>query len=167
MRPTLFRSDVLRRHLLQAKMATLGELKRALGTQVDLTVFRKLKQLDYLTSYSHRARYYTLRQIARFDADGLWSYDAVWFSGHGTLLATAEAWVQHSARLFRRRTGRMPACRNAGRALSARRAAPDRSPTGLRFVSYIAPAIRSSVADNSWHAAASSRSPPWWMPPDW
>jgi len=96
MRPTLFRSDVLRRHLLQAKMATLGELKRALGTQVDLTVFRKLKQLDYLTSYSHRARYYTLRQIARFDADGLWSYDAVWFSGHGTLLATAEAWVQHS-----------------------------------------------------------------------
>jgi len=40
-------------------MATLGELKRALGTQVDLTVFRKLKQLDYLTSYSHRARYYT------------------------------------------------------------------------------------------------------------
>src|SRR5258705_140699 len=96
MRPTLFRSDVLRRHLLQAKMATLGELKRALRTQVDLTVFRKLKQLDYLTSYSHRARYYTLRQIARFDADGLWSYDAVWFSGHGTLLATAEAWVQHS-----------------------------------------------------------------------
>jgi hypothetical protein len=96
MRPTFFHSDVLRKHLLQAKMATLDELKRALGTQVDLTVFRKLKQLDYLTSYSHRARYYTLRQIARFDADGLWSYDAVWFSRHGTLLATVEAWVQHS-----------------------------------------------------------------------
>src|SRR5260370_12362821 len=96
MRPTLFRSDVLRRHLLQAKMATLGELKRALGTQVDLTVFRKLKQLDYLTSYSHRARYYTLRQIARFDADGLWSCDAVCFSRHGTLLPTAAVWWQHS-----------------------------------------------------------------------
>lgn len=96
MRPTLFYSDVLRQHLLQAKMANLDELKRALGTQVDLTIFRKLKQLDYLTSYSHRARYYTLRPIARFDADGLWSHQGVWFSRHGTLLATAAAWVQHS-----------------------------------------------------------------------
>jgi len=96
MRPTFFHSNVLRQHLLKANMATLEELKRALGTQVDVTVFRKLKQLDYLTSYSHRARYYTLRQIARFDADGLWSKEAVWFSRHGTLLANAEAWVQHS-----------------------------------------------------------------------
>src|SRR5260370_415773 len=96
MRPTLFHSDVLRQHLLQAKMATLEELKRALGTPVGLTVFRKLKQLDYLTSYSHRARYYTLRQIARSDAYGLWFHEGVWFSRHGTLLATAEAWVQHS-----------------------------------------------------------------------
>jgi hypothetical protein len=96
MRPTFFYSDVLRQHLLGTKMATLDELKRALGTSVDLTVSRKLKQLNSLTSYSHRARYYTLRQIARFDADGLWSHEGVWFSRHGTLLATAEAWVQHS-----------------------------------------------------------------------
>jgi hypothetical protein len=96
MRPTFFHSNVLRQHLLKAKMATLEELKRVLGTPVHLTVFRKLKQLDYLSSYSHRARYYTLRQIARFDADGLWSQEGVWFSRHGTLLATAEAWVQHS-----------------------------------------------------------------------
>jgi hypothetical protein len=96
MRPTFFHSNVLRQYLLQAKIATLDELKRVLGTPVDLTVFRKLKQLDSLTSYSHRARYYTLRQVARFDADGLWSQEAVWFSRHGTLLATAEAWVEHS-----------------------------------------------------------------------
>ncbi len=97
MRPTFFHADVLRQYLLQDKMATLDELKRALGTQVDLTVFRKLKQLDYLTSYSHRARFYTLRQIPRFAADGLWSLEGVWFSRHGTLLATAEVWVQHSS----------------------------------------------------------------------
>ena len=52
MRPTSFHSEVLRQHLLRAKMATLDELKRSLGTPVGLTVFRKLKQLDYLTSYS-------------------------------------------------------------------------------------------------------------------
>jgi hypothetical protein len=61
---------------LRSKIATLDELKlkQALGTVVDVTVFRKLKPLDYLTSYSHRGRYYTLREVARFDDKGLWSH---------------------------------------------------------------------------------------------
>jgi integrase len=73
MRPLSFRPDELRALLLRNKIATLDELKLALGTPVDVTVFRKLKPLDYLTSYSHRGRYYTLREIARFDDYGLWS----------------------------------------------------------------------------------------------
>jgi hypothetical protein len=32
--------------LLRSKIATLDELKQALGTSVDVTVFRKLKPLD-------------------------------------------------------------------------------------------------------------------------
>jgi hypothetical protein len=96
MRPTSFRSEALRQRLLHNPIATLDELKQTLGTHVDVTVFRKLKPLDYLTSYSHRGRYYTLRQLVRFDADGLWSHASVWFSRHGTLLATAEAWVNQS-----------------------------------------------------------------------
>lgn len=98
MRPLSFRSDELRALLLRNKMATLGELKQALGTSVDVTVFRKLKPLDYLTSYSHRGQYYTLREIARFDDKGLWSQADVWFSRFGTLLATAEAFVNRSSR---------------------------------------------------------------------
>lgn len=70
-------------------VATLPELKAALGTEVDLTVFRKLATLDYTTSYSHRGAYYTLNSIARFDAQGLWSYQDVHFSRYGTLLDTA------------------------------------------------------------------------------
>jgi hypothetical protein len=69
-------------------VATLPELKAALGTEVDLTVFRKLAPLDYTTSYSHRGAYYTLQSIARYDAQGLWSYQDVRFSRHGTLLDT-------------------------------------------------------------------------------
>ena len=61
MRPLTFRSDELRSLLLRNKIATLDELKQALGTPVDVTIFRKLKSIDYLTSYSHRGRYYTLR----------------------------------------------------------------------------------------------------------
>ena len=98
MRPLSFRSDELRSLLLRSKIATLDELKQALGTAVDVTVFRKLKPLDYLTSYSHRGRYYTLREIARFDDKGLWSQSDVWFSRFGTLLATAEAFVNRSPR---------------------------------------------------------------------
>jgi hypothetical protein len=97
MRPLSFSPDSLRKLLLHDKIATLPDLKRALGTDVDLTVFRKLKQLDYLTSYSHRGRFYTLREIARFRADGLWSCDPAWFSRYGTLLATAEAFIRSSA----------------------------------------------------------------------
>ena len=87
MRPLSFRSDELRSLLLRNKIATLDELKQALGTPVDVTIFRKLKPLGYLTSYSHRGRDYTLREIARFDDNGLGSQAAAWFSRFGTLLA--------------------------------------------------------------------------------
>lgn len=82
-----------RKLLLERKIATLAELKDALGTPVDLTVLRKLKPLGYLTSYSHSGRFYTLEEIADFDEQGLWSFGQVWFSKHGTLLSTAEHFV--------------------------------------------------------------------------
>ena len=75
----------------------MPELKKALGTEVDVTVFRKLKQLAYRTSYSHRGAYYALDETTHFDQDGLWSFQSVWFSRWGTLLDTTEAFVEHSA----------------------------------------------------------------------
>jgi hypothetical protein len=98
MRPLSFDPRALRRHLLRHKIATLPELKAALGASADLTVFRKLKLLDYLSSYTHRGRYYALREVARFDAAGLWSYQAVWFSRYGTLVSTIESFVNQSPR---------------------------------------------------------------------
>ncbi len=96
MRPETFRADSLSRFLKRNKIATLAELKDALGTEVDSTVFRKLKEIAYRTSYSHRGRYYTLDDVARFDDLGLWSFRSVWFSKQGTLLATAETLVEGS-----------------------------------------------------------------------
>ena len=64
-----------------------------MGTDVDSTVFRKLNELAYRTSYSHRGSYYTLDEIAQFDRKGLWSLRSVWFSKYGTLLATVKALV--------------------------------------------------------------------------
>jgi hypothetical protein len=98
MRPSSFDPQALRKHLLRHKIATLPELKAVLGTGADLTAFRKLKLLNYLSSYTHRGRYYALREAARFDDAGLWSHDAVWFSRFGTLVSTIESFVNHSPR---------------------------------------------------------------------
>lgn len=81
-------------------MATMDELKVALGTSVDLTVFRRLRELRYCTSYSHSGKYYALRSVARFDERGLWKYQDVHFSKHGSLVQTAEQAVLASARGF-------------------------------------------------------------------
>ena len=75
---------------------TLEELKSALGTQVAMTVFRKLRPLGYLSSYSHRGKYYTLNEIARFDQLGLWSHHQVRFSRHRTLINTCAVLVADS-----------------------------------------------------------------------
>jgi len=94
MRTPSFLSDRLRDFLHSHRIATLPELKQALGTTVDTTVFRKLKELSYRTSYSHRGRYYTLVEIPQFDSHGLWSFQPVWFSRWGTLVTTVETLVK-------------------------------------------------------------------------
>jgi hypothetical protein len=82
------------------KIATLDELKQALKTRSTMTVFRKLKALEYLSSYSHRGKYYTLNEIADFDDSGLWSYQSVWFSKHGNLIETAKEFIDKSTAGF-------------------------------------------------------------------
>jgi len=96
MRPAVFSADVLRQFLRRNRIATLPQLKHLLGTEAAITVFRKLKELSYRTSYSHRGSFYTLDEIATFDEQGLWSFDSVRFSRHGTLVATAEDLVTQS-----------------------------------------------------------------------
>lgn len=96
MRPIVYSADVLRRFLLRHRVATLPQLKRLLGSEADITVFRKLKELSYRTSYSHRGSFYTLNEIASFDELGLWASGLVRFSIHGTLIDTAEALVNQS-----------------------------------------------------------------------
>ena len=75
------------------KVATMPQLKAALGTSVAVTVFRKLATLPCRSSYSHCGAYYTLDSIARYDELGLWSYRGIHFSRHGTLLNTAASLV--------------------------------------------------------------------------
>jgi len=93
MRPIRFALEPLLDLFDRLRAVTMPEMKAALGSGVDVTVFRKLATLDYQTSYSHRGAFYTLTSIPRFDALGLWSCRGAWFSRQGTLLDTAAALV--------------------------------------------------------------------------
>jgi hypothetical protein len=95
MRTVEFQPDVVRELLRRQKCATMAELKGALGTETDMTVLRKLRPMDYLSSYSHRGKFYTLRELVQFDARGLFAVGAARFSRFGSLLATAEHLVAH------------------------------------------------------------------------
>ena len=98
MRPARFHADVLRHALRREKIATIEQLKAALGTGVDMTVFRKLREIVYHTSYSHRGKYYALDEVVEFDTRGLWSFRDVHFSRYGSLVDTVERFVQKAER---------------------------------------------------------------------
>lgn len=85
-------SRVFRRKLI----ADLGTLFEVLKTTSRMTVFRRLSALGYVTSYSHNGRFYTLADIPDYDADGLWRYQGVCFSRHGTLRDTVHQLVELS-----------------------------------------------------------------------
>lgn len=93
MKRTKFHSDLLLKFLRKKKIATLDQLKAALGTNSTMTVFRKLKLLDYISSCSHSGRYYTLQRIAAFNKEGLWFYKGTVFSSHGSLKETIKALI--------------------------------------------------------------------------
>ena len=98
MRPESYSADAILRLLQRQTIATMDEVKESLGTQADITVFRKLRSIDYLSSYSHGGRYYALKELAHFDNRGLWAYRGVHFSRFGSLLETTQTFVNRADR---------------------------------------------------------------------
>jgi hypothetical protein len=61
-----------------------------------ITVRRRLKKWNSISSYNKNGRYYTLPQIARFNEDGLWIYQGIGFSMNGNLIQTITHLVHSS-----------------------------------------------------------------------
>lgn len=72
----------------QHPVQDLQALFDVLGTTSRMTVFRRLKKIGYLSSYTHAGRYYTLTDIPDFNDAGLWWHQGVGFSKAGTLKST-------------------------------------------------------------------------------
>ena len=81
---------------LKHPVLSIEDLKNVLQTNSRMTVFRKLKQLPYKSSYSHCGRYYTLDSIAKYNAMGIWTYNQIYFSQYGTLKSTVLKHIEKS-----------------------------------------------------------------------
>jgi len=77
------------RQLLQSKtVMTLKEIRHELANRPRSSLFRDLQKVEILTSYSHAGQYHALQSTVKFNRDGLWFYDHIAFSRHGTLKKT-------------------------------------------------------------------------------
>jgi len=74
----------------------LDTLCRTLKTRSRMSIFRRLREIGYFSSYTHTGRYYTLADIPQFDDYELWIYQGIGFSRFGTLKATIIALVNRS-----------------------------------------------------------------------
>jgi hypothetical protein len=76
-------------------VSILSDLRKILKAS-RRTVFRALKHVGYLSSYSHAGKFYTLSAIPGFDSNGLWFHRDIGFSKHGTLRATIIVMVKEA-----------------------------------------------------------------------
>lgn len=98
MKKILTKSESIVTYLKNKKLVTMEDIKLRLGTKCRMTVFRRLSKLGYISSYSHSGRYYSLKRIARYNKYGIWSYDSVLFSKHGTLKKALESLIDNSSK---------------------------------------------------------------------
>lgn len=89
--------DRLRKLVRRRRVVELRGLCEMLATQSRMTVFRRLREVGYRTSYTHRGRYYTLADIPEFDEFGLWFHGDVGFSHAGTLKETTAVQVNQAS----------------------------------------------------------------------
>jgi len=78
------------------KIVTLAELALHFNCS-RRTVQRRLADWQAISSFNRNGSYYTLPDIPKFDANGLWRYGGVFFSKFGSLPETFVQLVAHSS----------------------------------------------------------------------
>ena len=86
--------------LKDKKIMMMADLKNTLDSSCRMTVLRKMRELDYITSYSHSGKYYSLKRVARYNRYGIWSCQSALFSKVGTLKKTIEFQIDNSTKEY-------------------------------------------------------------------
>ena len=81
-------NDALKKLFHRHKVVDLKTLYKTLKTKSRMSVFRRLQEFSYLSSYTHAGRYYTHSSIPQFDINGLWFFQGIGFSIFNTLKNT-------------------------------------------------------------------------------
>lgn len=95
MRPINIKTETVIKLFENKPVLTMEKLTTELNCS-HMTVFRKLCELHYFSSYTHKGKYYTLIQVAHFNNNGLWEYKGIRFSLYGNLKNTVLQFVNDS-----------------------------------------------------------------------
>ena len=91
------KSEIALRNFFQKNVVIdINLLFETLETRSRMSVFRRLKKMKYLSSYTHSGRYYTLSTTPKFNQDGIWFYQEIGYSRFGTLKNTIIGLTEHS-----------------------------------------------------------------------
>ncbi len=88
--------EILKELFIKKKVLEVGQVMNAVGATTRMTAYKYMKHLEYLSSYTHAGKYYTLKSIPEFDKDGLWHYGDIGFSKYGNLMKTITHLVNNS-----------------------------------------------------------------------
>ena len=75
---------------------SLPKISEALNDRPRSSLYRDLKKVPLITSYSHSGQYHALKSAAKFDQYGLWFFNDISFAAQGTLKATLISMITHA-----------------------------------------------------------------------
>jgi hypothetical protein len=67
---------------------SLKQIRHEIPDRPRSSLFRDLKKIELLTSYSHAGQHHVLKSMVKFNPNGLWFYEQIYFSKYGTLKNT-------------------------------------------------------------------------------
>ena len=79
----------LKKMFKKSKVLTLNQISKTRDCSIR-TVQRQFAELAVLRSYNKNSRYYTLSEIPKFNAHGIWCYRDIFFSKYGDLRQTVK-----------------------------------------------------------------------------
>ncbi len=87
--------SILGCYTAENKICTFGHMF-SLCNCSEATLRRRIHQIKLLVSYNHNSKFYTLSSFADFDKFGIWAWQEVLFSRHGSLSRTCRVLVDNS-----------------------------------------------------------------------
>ncbi len=88
--------NLIRKLLQSKKVMSLKQIRHEIPDRPRSSLFRDLKKVELLTSYSHTGQHHALKSMVKFNPNGLWFYEQISFSKYGTLKNTLVKIISNS-----------------------------------------------------------------------